>query len=96
MALILPVKFVQSGNLPPEWRSGVAAEDQHHWAVLLGKRRKPDGVVFVELREREIRRHVPDVQGSGSRLCPCSFKGKIMKASGTGIVAMTRPKCSGV
>jgi hypothetical protein len=27
---VLIVKFVEGGNLPPEWRSSVAAEDHHH------------------------------------------------------------------
>lgn len=27
---ILIVKLVESGNLPPEWRSGVTAEYQHN------------------------------------------------------------------
>jgi hypothetical protein len=33
LSLVLLGKPVQGGNLPPEWRSGVAAEDQHHRPV---------------------------------------------------------------
>lgn len=31
--LVLPVELVEGGNLPPEGRSGVAAEDQDYWLV---------------------------------------------------------------
>jgi hypothetical protein len=27
---ILLVEFVEGRNLPPEWRSGIASENQHH------------------------------------------------------------------
>jgi hypothetical protein len=27
--LVLPIKLVEGGNLPPEGRSGVTAEDEH-------------------------------------------------------------------
>src|SRR5271165_3996570 len=30
LAPILLVELIEGRNLPPEWRSGVAAEDQHH------------------------------------------------------------------
>ena len=31
LVLILRVQIVEGGNLPPEWRSGVAAEDEDDW-----------------------------------------------------------------
>jgi hypothetical protein len=31
---ILLVKLIESGNLPPEWRSSVAAEDEHYGLAL--------------------------------------------------------------
>ena len=34
LSLVLLRKLVQGGNLPPEGRSSVAAEDEHHWPVL--------------------------------------------------------------
>jgi hypothetical protein len=34
LSLVLLRKLVQGGNLPPERRSSVAAEDEHHWPVL--------------------------------------------------------------
>ena len=33
--LILLVEFIEGGNLPPEWRSSVAAEDQHDGLLLV-------------------------------------------------------------
>ena len=30
LALVLLRQFVQGGNLPPKWGSGIASEDQHH------------------------------------------------------------------
>jgi len=32
--LVLVVEFVERGNLPAEGRSGVTAENQHHWLVV--------------------------------------------------------------
>jgi hypothetical protein len=32
LAFVLLRQFVQGGNLPPEGRSSIAAEDQHHWS----------------------------------------------------------------
>jgi hypothetical protein len=34
---VLVVEFVEGGNLPPEGRSGVAAEDQDYRAALRGQ-----------------------------------------------------------
>jgi hypothetical protein len=31
---ILLVKLIESGNLPPEWRSSIAAEDEHYRLTL--------------------------------------------------------------
>jgi len=39
LASILLVKLVEGGHLPPEGRSGVAAEDEHHRLALRGQRR---------------------------------------------------------
>jgi hypothetical protein len=30
LLVVLIVKLVQGGNLPPEWRSSIAAENEHH------------------------------------------------------------------
>jgi hypothetical protein len=31
--VVLLGELIQGGNLPPKWRSGIAAEDQHYWSV---------------------------------------------------------------
>jgi hypothetical protein len=38
LSAVLVVKFVEGGNLPPEWRSSVAAKNHHY------------GLSFVQLR----------------------------------------------
>jgi hypothetical protein len=45
---ILIVKFVEGGNLPPEWRSGIAPEDEHQW-LLLAQSGKLHPFRFVQL-----------------------------------------------
>jgi hypothetical protein len=32
---ILLIQLVERGNLPPEWWSSVAAEQDHHWPALI-------------------------------------------------------------
>ncbi len=44
---VLVVEFVQGGNLPPKWWSGVTAED-HDYGLLGIDLRKADGLGFVE------------------------------------------------
>jgi hypothetical protein len=55
---VLVVELVESGNLPPERRSSVAAEDQGDWFSLSREGRKLDLACFVELGQREIRSRV--------------------------------------
>jgi hypothetical protein len=38
LIVILVVKLVEGGNLPPEGRSGIAAKDQDDWAPLGNQR----------------------------------------------------------
>jgi len=77
-AVILLVKFVKSGNLPPEWRSGVAAEDQHH-RLLRGKGRELDPSALVLLYQRKIGRRIADLEISGAGVSPQGFEGKEQK-----------------
>jgi hypothetical protein len=37
-ALVLLVQFVEGRNLPPEWRSSVAAEHHYHWFNMVESR----------------------------------------------------------
>jgi len=49
---VLVVELIESGNLPPEGRSSIAAEDQHNGLV---KGRQPDPIGFVEFQQVEVR-----------------------------------------
>jgi hypothetical protein len=46
---ILLVERVESGNLPPERRSGVAAENQHHWFLAAHGRQLKSALVVGAL-----------------------------------------------
>jgi len=76
--LILLVQLVESGNLPPKWRSSVAAEDQHDGLALI-QNRKPHLPSLVELKKRKIWRGVSQVEFTGTGMKPCSFKGEKKK-----------------
>ena len=54
LVLVLIVKFVKGGNLPPEWRSSITAENHDDWLSVV-KFGKLDGSCFVELGQCEIR-----------------------------------------
>ena len=41
------VELVEGGNLPPEGRSGITAEDQHDGALLSGEGTELDMVALV-------------------------------------------------
>jgi hypothetical protein len=51
---VVVIELVESGNLPPEGRSSVAAEDQRDWFPLCGEGRKPYLPRFVEVCQCEI------------------------------------------
>jgi hypothetical protein len=46
-AAVLVVELVESGNLPPERRSGVTAKDKYH-RLLRRQGGEPDGFTFVQ------------------------------------------------
>jgi hypothetical protein len=73
--LVLVVELVEGGNLPPEGRSGIAAEQQHHW-LLLVQGRELDRAGLVHGSKCEIGRGVADAQTAGPSVGPESFKGK--------------------
>jgi len=60
MLAVLVVKLIQSGNLPPKWRSRVTPEDEHD-GLLIAKRGQTDVRGFVECGKREVGSQVPDV-----------------------------------
>ncbi len=66
---VLVVEFVEGRNLPPEGRSGIAAEDEHDW--LFGSERSQlDIGGFIELEQVEVRRPVTRLQVSGAGVRP--------------------------
>jgi hypothetical protein len=48
LLVVLIVKLVESGNLPPEWGSGITAEYKHN-RLMCRQRRQLDAVAFVQL-----------------------------------------------
>jgi len=80
---ILFVKLIESRNLPPEWRSRVAAEYQNH-RLLLAQERQLNSLTFVHLEQREVRRSISDLKRSGASMDPGSFKWKDQEGDGAG------------
>ena len=71
---VLAVELVESGNLPPEGRSSVATEDEHHG--LAGESiGKPDAVVAVVGFEMEIGGGGTDLEGASAGDGPETFEG---------------------
>ena len=58
--VILPVEFIEGGNLPPERRSSVAAEHKHHGLPLV-EHGELNPVGLVDLEQREIWCVISDV-----------------------------------
>jgi hypothetical protein len=68
------VDFVEGGNLPPEWRSGVGAEDEEDGAVAakLGEANALFGSLDGEV---EVGGEVADFDGTGAGLVPHGREG---------------------
>ena len=81
---ILLVELVEGGSLPPEGRSGVTSEDEHHWPPLRSKNREPYLRTFVDLHQRKVRGEIANLQAAGTGLRPQSFKWKDDKCDGRG------------
>jgi hypothetical protein len=71
---ILLVELVESGNLPPEGRSGIAAKDEHHGLGLRSQRRELDLAGVVELVECEVGRAIAEVERACAGAQPQGFK----------------------
>src|ERR1700733_16096698 len=81
---VLVVELVESGNLPPEWRSGIAAKDEHHRTPLRGESGELHVRGLVELGQRKIGSGIAGMQSAGAGTHPKSFKGKKQKRDRTG------------
>lgn len=75
VSAVLLVKFVEGRNLPPERRSGVAAEYQNH-GLLLAQRRELNSLALIQFEQREVWRAIAHVKRSGACVDPCSLKRK--------------------
>jgi hypothetical protein len=83
LAVIVVVEFVESGNLPPEGRSSVAAEDEDNW-LLGGERGELDGLALIELEEREVGRGVAGAEFPSASVGPEGFEGQAQEHDGGG------------
>jgi hypothetical protein len=72
---ILLVKFVEGGNLPPEWRSGIASKNQHD-RLLLIQGGKLHAFGLVQFEQGEIRSRVSNLQISRAGAHPKRLKRK--------------------
>ena len=72
--LILLVKLVECGNLPPERRSGVAAKDENYRPTLRGEGRQLDLLALIQFGQREVRSVIADLEGSRSSPQPECLK----------------------
>src|SRR5882762_5762312 len=72
-AAVLLVEFIEGGNLPPEGRSSIAAENEDDVLGLvdLGEL---DPCAVVELHQREIRGGISDVERTSTGAGPGGFK----------------------
>ena len=73
--LVLLIELVEGGNLPPEGRSSVTAEDEHD-GLHAAEGRELDTRFLVLGFEREVGRGITDLQMSGARVQPEWSEGK--------------------
>ncbi len=67
--LVLIVQLVQGGNLPPEGRSGIAAEDEDY-RLRSAQRGQAKVTLFVDAPEIEVGRDVAGPEGPSARIHP--------------------------
>ena len=79
---VLVVELVESGNLPPEGRSCVAAKDEHYRLPLRGQGGELHRSALVELHQREVRGTIANLEGAGASLRPQGFEWKEEKWDG--------------
>ncbi len=70
---VLIIELVEGGNLPPEGRSSVAAEDEHDG--LVGRQRRELNIRgLIERGQGKIRGGIAGTQMSGTGVGPHGFK----------------------
>ncbi len=70
---ILIIEFVQGGNLPPEWRSSVAAEDEYY-RLFLPQGRKLHFALVIQCRQPEVGRLITRVKNAAASARPKSLE----------------------
>ena len=83
------VEAIELGNLPAEWRSSIAAEDEDDGA-LATECAQLNGLVTLPQGQGEVRGGIADIEVAGARLHPEGTVGTF-----TGTRCMTRPNRSG-
>jgi len=82
-AVVVVVKLVEGGNLPPEGRSSVAAEDEDN-GLPGGKLGELDALAFVEFEQREVGGRVARAEFASAGVGPEGFKGQAQEYHGGG------------
>ena len=70
---VIGIQLIEGRNLPPEWRSGVAAEDQHY-RLFFSESGEIQMRALVQTRQGEIRRNIANVHVAGAGARPHRFK----------------------
>jgi hypothetical protein len=78
LVAVLLIKLVEGRNLPPEGRSSIASEDQHHGPLAI-QCRKLHRCIAIQSLQGKIRRVISDLYSSLPRLHPHGFEGKCQK-----------------
>jgi hypothetical protein len=81
---VLLIQLVERGNLPAEWRSGVATKHEYD-RLHTTKRGKPYLLWLVQQRKREIGRCISDLKPAASSMLPHGFERKQKEGSRPGM-----------
>jgi hypothetical protein len=63
------VKLVESGNLPPKWRSSVTSKDEYDWLLLI-QFRQLNVIALVELNQGKSGSLIAYMKMAGARPQP--------------------------
>jgi hypothetical protein len=74
LAVVVVCELVESGNLPPEGRSSVAAKDKDD-RFLGGESGELNAVALVELEQREVRSGIAGAEFAGAGVSPERLEG---------------------
>ena len=83
LLVVLVIELVEGGNLPPEGRSSVAAEDEDDGSFG-GECGKLDALALVELQQGEVGGCVARAEFTGAGVGPERFKWQAQEDDGGG------------